>query len=100
VGPVAVALGYGDVTEPAKILSEYISFSKSSLTIKGGFLSDRVLTSDEISTLAKLPSRQIILAKLLGGMQSPIAGLINCLHAPIMGMTRTLQARIQQIEGE
>lgn len=100
VGPVAVALGYGDVTEPAKILADYISTSKSALTIKGGFLGDRVLTPEEVSTLARLPSREILLAKLLGGMQSPIAGLVNCLSAPISGVARVLQARIKQMEGE
>lgn len=100
VGPVAVALGYGDVTEPAKILADYIKTSKSTLTIKGGFLGDQVLTSEEVSTLARLPSREILLAKLLGGMQGPIAGLVNCLSAPIAGVARVLQARIKQMEGE
>ncbi len=100
VGPVAVALGYGDVTEPAKILADYIKTSKSTLTIKGGFLGDQVLTSEEVSTLARLPSREILLAKLLGGMQGPIAGLVNCLSAPIVGVARVLQARIKQMEGE
>ena len=100
VGPVAIALGYGDVTEPARILADYISTSKSALTIKGGFLGDRVLTSEEVSTLARLPSREILLAKLLGGMQGPIAGLVNCLSAPIAGVARVLQARIKQMEGE
>ncbi len=100
VGPVAIALGYGDVTEPAKILVDYISTSKSALTIKGGFLGDRVLTSEEVSTLARLPSREVLLAKLLGGMQGPIAGLVNCLSAPITGVARVLQARIKQMEGE
>ena len=100
VGPVAIALGYGDVTEPAKILADYINTSRSTLTIKGGFLGDRMLTSEEVSTLARLPSREILLAKLLGGMQSPVAGLVNCLSAPITGLARVLQARIKQMEGE
>jgi large subunit ribosomal protein L10 len=100
VGPVAIALGYGDVTEPAKLLTDYIITSKSTLTIKGGFLGDRVLTPEEVSTLAQLPSREILLAKLLGGMQGPIAGLVNCLSAPIAGVMRVLQARIKQMEGE
>jgi len=98
-GPVAVAFGYGNITEPARALADYISTSKSSLTIKGGFLSDRLLTSDELSTLSTLPSREILLAKVLGGMQSPIASLVNCLTAPIMGVVRVLQARIKQLEG-
>jgi len=55
-GPVAIAFGYGDIVEPAKALADYIRTSKSSLTIKGGFLSDRLLASGEVSTLSILPS--------------------------------------------
>jgi large subunit ribosomal protein L10 len=99
-GPVAIAFGYGDIVEPAKALADYIRTSKSSLTIKGGFLSDRLLTSGEVSVLSTIPSREILLAKVLGGMQSPIATLVNCLAAPIAGMARILQARIKQLEGE
>jgi large subunit ribosomal protein L10 len=98
-GPVAIAFGYGNITEPARALADYIGTSKSSLTIKGGFLSDRLLTLAEVSTLSTLPSREILLAKVLGGMQSPIAYLVNCLTAPIMGVARVLQARIKQLEG-
>jgi len=98
-GPVAIAFGYGNITEPARALADYISTSKSSLTIKGGFLHDRLLTLDEVSALSTLPSREILLAKVLGMMQSPIASLVNCLTAPIMGIARVLQARIKQLEG-
>ena len=99
-GPVAIAFGYGDIVEPAKALVDYIRTSRSSLTIKGGFLSDRLLTSGEVLVLSTIPSREILLAKVLGGMQSPIAALVNCLAAPITGMARILQARIKQLEGE
>jgi len=97
-GPVAIALGYSDVIEPAKILADFISTSKSTLTIKGGFLGERILTSDDISSLAKLPPREILLAKLLGGIQSPIGRLVGCLSGPIAGLERVLQSRIKQME--
>jgi hypothetical protein len=42
----------------------------------------------------------VLLAKVLGGMQSPIVSLVNCLTAPIAGVARVLQARIKQLEGE
>jgi len=99
-GPVAIAFGYDDITEPAKVLTEYIKTSQASLTIKGGFLSDRLLTSEEVITLSTLPSREILLAKVLGGMQSPVTSLVSCLASPIRGMMGILQARIKQLEGE
>ena len=99
-GPIAIAFGYGDITEPARVLADYISASKSSLSIKGGFLSDGLLTSEQVKTLSTLPSREVLLAKLLGGMQSPITTLVNCLITPVRGFMGVLQARIQQLEGE
>ncbi len=99
-GPVAIAFGYGDIAEPAKALADYINTSKASLSIKGGFLSDRLLTSEEVKTLSTLPSREILLAKVVGGMQSPITALVSCLTTPIRGVIGVLQARIQQLEGE
>jgi large subunit ribosomal protein L10 len=99
-GPIAVALGYGDITEPAKVLTDYIRTSKASLSIKGGFLGDKILTLAEVDTLSTLPSREILLTKVLGGMQSPIVALVSCLTTPIQGIIGVLQARIQQLEGE
>ena len=99
-GPVALALGYGEIVEPAKVLTDYINTSKSVLSIKGGFLSDSLLSSEDVLTLAKLPSREILLAKVFGAMRSPIASVVNCLNAPIAGLARVLQARITQLEGE
>ena len=99
-GPIAIAFGYGDVTEPAKALVDYIRTSKASLSIKGGFLSDRILTSEDVTTLSALPPREILLAKVLGGMQAPIITLVGCLTTPIRGIIGALQARIKQLEGE
>ena len=99
-GPIAVAFGYGDITEPARVLADYIRTSKASLSIKGGFLGDKLLTGEEVETLSALPSREILLAKILGGMQSPISALLGCLTTPIRGIMGVLQARIRQLEGE
>jgi len=99
-GPIAIAFGYGDITEPARVLADYIRTSKASLSIKGGFLGDKLLTGEEVETLSALPSREVLLAKILGGMQSPISALLGCLTTPIRGIMGVLQARIQQLEGE
>ena len=99
-GPVAIAFGYGDITEPARALANYIQTSRASMSIKGGFLSDRLLTSEDVTTLSTLPSREILLAKVVGGVQSPISALVIHLTAPMRGIIGMLQARIQQMEGE
>ena len=99
-GPIAVAFGYGDITEPARVLADYIRTSKASLSIKGGFLADRLLALEEVTTLSKLPSREILLGKVLGGMQAPTLALLACLAAPMRGIMGVLQARIQQLEAK
>ncbi|MFC2013590.1 50S ribosomal protein L10 [Chloroflexota bacterium] len=99
-GPIAIAFGYGDIMGPAKALIEYIDISKSSLSIKGGFFDDRLLTAENVKALAKLPSREILLARMLGGMQIPIVSLVSHLANPIRGLMGVLQARIKQMEGE
>ncbi len=98
-GPVAIAFGYGDITGLSKLLAGYIQSSKTSLTIKGGFLSDRLLTSEEVVNISKLPPREVLLARVVSGIQSPISALVGCLASPIQGMLGVLQARIQQLEG-
>lgn len=98
-GPVAVAFGFGEITGAAKVLADYIRTTKSILSIKGGFLEDRVLSSADVSNLAKLPSREVLIAQVMAGMQSPIYGLVNVLAGPIRGIMGVLQARINQLEG-
>ncbi len=99
-GPIAIAFGYGDITAPAKVLTEYIRETRASLSIKGGFLSGRLITPEQVITLATLPSREILVAKVLGQMKSPVSALLGCLTTPIRGIMGVLQARIKQLEGE
>jgi len=99
-GPIAVAFGYGEIAESAKVLTEYIRKSQVELGIKGGFLSDRLLTSEEVKILSTLPPRDILLAKVVGGIQNPITALVNCLTNPMRGLVGLMQARIKQLEGE
>ncbi len=98
-GPVAIAFGYGDIVSPARVLADYIRTQKTVLTIKGGFAGDRVFTPADIESLASLPPAEILLAKILAGMQSPIYRLVNCLASPMRGLMGVLQARAKQLEG-
>jgi len=97
-GPVAIAFGYDEEAKVAKIITEYIRNTKSVLNVKGGFLPDRLLSAREVDTLAKLPSREILISQALAGMKSPIYGLVNVLAGPIRGIMGVLQARMKQLE--
>jgi large subunit ribosomal protein L10 len=98
-GPVAVAFGHDEISGPARVLADYIRTNKSELSIKGGFLGDRPLSPEDVKEIANLPSKEVLLAKVLGGMQAPISGLARCLVAPMQGLVGVLQARIDQMEG-
>ncbi|MFC1942613.1 50S ribosomal protein L10 [Chloroflexota bacterium] len=99
-GPIAMAFGYGEISDPARVLADYIRTSKSILNIKGGFIGDRVLTSRDVMTLSTLPSREVLISRVMAGIQSPITGLVNTLAGPVRGIMGILQARIKQLEEE
>ncbi|MBI4266891.1 MAG: 50S ribosomal protein L10 [Chloroflexi bacterium] len=99
-GNVAVAFGYGEAAQAARVLDEYIRVARSSLTIKSGFLGASPLTAAEVVTIATLPPREVLVARVMGGLQGPISGLVNLLNAPIRGVAIALQARIKQLEAK
>jgi large subunit ribosomal protein L10 len=98
-GPVAVAFVKGDISKSAKLITEHITISKIALTIKGGFLGNKLLTAKEIATLATLPPKAQLIAKVMGGIQGPLYGLLNQVNAPLRGLAYVIQGRITQLEG-
>ena len=97
-GPTAIAFGYGDVVSPAKVLLDYIRSTKIELGILGGLMEQRVLSAADVTALATLPSREVLIARLLSGMQGSIYGLVNVLNANIAGLVNLLNARKHQLE--
>ncbi len=99
IGPVAIAFGSSDVVQPAKSLLEYVRANRDTkLSIKGGFLGDRLISAADVSTLAALPSKEVLIARLMGSIQAPIARLVGQLQAPLAGFARALEARRKQLE--
>ncbi len=73
-GPSAFAFSYEDAVAPAKILKESVKKYKK-CEIKGGLINGVVSDAAAMNTLADLPSREVLIARLLGSMMSPISGL-------------------------
>jgi large subunit ribosomal protein L10 len=94
-GPVALAFGYDDVANTARVLNQYIKSAASPLQIKGGLLGDRVLLPEEVVSLANLPTREVLISKLLGQLQAPVRTLHNVLNSPLQGLLYVLQNRAQ-----
>lgn len=99
-GPVGLALGYGEPTESAKAISDFIRTNRSGLKIIGGVMDGRALSASQVEQLASLPPKDQLIAQLLGQMQGPIAGLANVLNGPIAGLARVLQGHADQMQAQ
>ncbi|WP_349687331.1 50S ribosomal protein L10 [Acidaminococcus sp. DS4831] len=95
----AVAFSAEDPVAPAKILNDFSKDHKA-LEIKAGVLDGKVIGLDEVKAVAELPSREELLAKLVGSMQAPISGLVNVLQGSIRNFVYTLEAVRQKKEQE
>jgi large subunit ribosomal protein L10 len=81
-GPTAIAYVRGDAVQAAKIIEDFIKEKKKS-TVRGGKLQRQMLDASGIEKLATLPSREQLIAQLVGAMASPLQGLANVLNGPI-----------------
>ena len=87
----ALASSPEDPVVVAKILMDFAKENKV-MTIKAGVLDGKVISADDIKALASLPSREVLLAKMLGSMMSPISGLANVLQGTIRNFVYVLDA--------
>jgi large subunit ribosomal protein L10 len=95
VGPTAVAFCETDPVAPAKLLSEFAKDHKA-LEIKAGMVDGKVLDVKGVEDLAELPPREVLVAKVLGGLNAPISGFVNVLNGNIRGLVVALNAIAEQ----
>ncbi|HQD41547.1 MAG: 50S ribosomal protein L10 [Clostridiales bacterium] len=90
-GPNAVALGYDDPVVPAKIISEFAK-DHDKLEVKAGMISRKVIGAEGVKSLANLPSKEVLVAQALGGLNAPITGFVNVLQGNIRNLVYALNA--------
>lgn len=90
-GPVAFAFSYKDAATAAKKLVEFAK-DHSGVNFKAAALGARVLDEGEIKGLAELPSREVLLAKLIGSVNAPVSGLVGVLSGVPRKLLYTLSA--------
>jgi large subunit ribosomal protein L10 len=98
VGPTAFVFGYGDPAETARTLTDAIRVGRLPVQIKSALLEDRLLAPGDVSRIAELPGRDVLLAQVVGTMQAPIAGLVSVLSGVLGAFLGVLEARRQQLE--
>lgn len=90
-GPSAVAFGINDPVSAAKISTEFAK-TNDKLEIKAGIVDGKVINAEGVKNLAELPSREVLIAQVLGGFNAPIQGFANVLQGTIRGLAIALNA--------
>ena len=96
-GPTALAFAKQDPAAAAKALNEFARESRI-LQVRGGVLGGKPLTPDDVQALANLPPREVLLAKVVGGFQAPIAGFVFVLQGTLRKLVYALDAVRQKKE--
>ncbi|MBS3956670.1 MAG: 50S ribosomal protein L10 [Clostridiales bacterium] len=95
VGPTVFIFAADDPVAPAKAVMGFAKDHKA-LQVKGGFVQNAIVDMEAIKTIASLPSREELIAKLLGVMLNPMTNTVRILNAPVGALARALDAIAQQ----
>lgn len=96
-GPTAVTFAYGDIAKTAKVINDFNKGPKK-LVVRGGMLGGALLGDQALDQVASLPSREQLLAQIVGGVNAPVAGVVGVINAAITNVLSVLQARIDQLQ--
>ena len=94
-GHTAIVVGGEDASGVAKALGLYYK-DNDKVIVKGGALGDRLLTADEIKTLAKLPGLEVLRAQLLSLLNTSASQFVGVLGAPARGLVTVLKAKSEK----
>lgn len=91
-GQVAAIFGYTDEVAPAKIVARFRKEKESKIDFIGGILENKFINAAEVASLAKLPSKQELYAKIVGSINAPVSGFVNALAGNIRNFVNVLKA--------
>lgn len=99
-GTTSLAICQGDPVAAAKVVAEFSKkMNGEKFLIKAGFVDGKVIGPEEVKALAELPSKEVLVATVLGTMMAPVRGLATVLDANISGLARVMQAIADQKAG-
>jgi large subunit ribosomal protein L10 len=91
-GPMAIAMGYDDEVAPARVIFQYAR-EHQALEIVGAITSDgQLLTAAEVKALAMLPSREQLVAQVVGTIAAPLSGFVGVLGGNVRSIVQVLNA--------
>jgi large subunit ribosomal protein L10 len=98
-GPVAVVFAKGDAAGVARAVQEF-SRGRSDLYFQGGMIGDMVVSAEQVSSIASLPSKEVMLAQAVGRAAGPLAGLVGVCEGPVRNMLGVFAAIARKKEEE
>jgi large subunit ribosomal protein L10 len=90
-GACGIAFTSGDVVGPSKTLMEFAKENET-FKVQAGYMQGKLVSVDQIKVLASLPSREVLLAKVLGTMQAPISGFVSVLAGTLRKFVNVVDA--------
>jgi len=90
-GQIGIAIGQGDEVSAAKVLAKFAKDNKN-FKILQGILENKVIDAEQVMSLAKLPGREELLAKLVGSINAPVSGFVNALAGNLRNLVGVLKA--------
>lgn len=97
-GPTAVVFAMGDIAGAAKAVTDFAKSSRI-LSVKTGVMNGQVMSASDVEAISSLPSREELLAKLVGMLASPMARTVGVLSGPSRSVAYLVNARMAALEG-
>jgi len=98
-GPTGLVIGRSDPVAAARVLTDFAREFGDRPAVKVGIVERREVTADQVKKLAELPSREVLLAQIAGGLQAPMSRLAGGMSQLLAGFARAVDALRQQKEG-
>jgi len=95
VGPTALIIGPDSQVEPAKLVIEFAKDNEA-MKVKGGFVDGEFLEPERVKALSKVPSRDELIAQMMGSINSPLTGIAGTMNGVLSAVARAIDAVAQQ----
>ncbi|HEU0072398.1 MAG TPA: 50S ribosomal protein L10 [Dehalococcoidia bacterium] len=99
-GPTAIIYGFDDPLAPIKTVVEYQRQARNSFQARKAFMDGEIIPAGRLADLASLPPKEVMIAQIVGALQSPITNLVYLLSATLQEFSGLLDARTDQMGDE
>ncbi|MBU8871810.1 MAG: 50S ribosomal protein L10 [Gemmatimonadales bacterium] len=94
-GPIAIMFGPESQVDPAKIVAEFAKKNEA-MEIRGGMVDGAYLDADQVMALSKVPTRDELIAKMMGSINSSVTGVVMVMNGVVAGLARAIDAVAKQ----